>query len=741
MECKDDGRITVHGDKDNAIYGGFTCIKGREIGAIQSLPSRLLRSQRRGEGGEWVATDWRQACAEIGRRLNGILADHGPRSVATYLGTYAYFTMTGFAAGVAFTEALHSPMMFHSGTIDQPGKVIAAALHGPWLAGTPPSDSWDTILFMGTNPLITMNGGLGPNPSRKMLELKRRGVKVIVADPRRTETAKHADLFLQSRPGTDAELLAGLIHVLIADQRIDGEFLAAETVGLDRLTQAVAPFTPERAAAIAGIAVEELIEAAHILGEGRSGIAMGGTGLNMSGQSSLAEYLIMTLATLRGWRLRAGAVRNNPGVLIQPFPPLAASPGPFPARGIGEEMRVRGLSESAAGLPTAALIDEILTPGPGQVRALVVVGGNPLAAFPNQSRALEAMKALDLLVCIDPKISATGRHADYLLAPKMQLEVQGSTAIYEWFGAMMGSGFGYERPYAQLSPAVVEPPASADLAEDWQFLHEILRSMGRSMSVKPMAILDPAAAAEAATALPMDSQPTSDDLWRAILKGSPVPYDELVRQPQGRIYDMPEVRIQPRPEGWPGRMDIGAVAMMEQLAILATGDSPVDLGFPWRLISRRLQDVINSNWHDNSKQQRRWRYNPAFLHPDDLTALAATPGDLIRISSSAGAITGVVQQDLDVKPGCISMSHCWGGLPGDVEDPWLTGGSTSRLVTHDVEFDEFSGIPRMSGIPVRLEVIARLKGRADDDRSAMISLHDPQLGYDCKPFPGRSGTT
>lgn len=705
VETRADGSVAIHGDKNNPVYGGFTCIKGRESHTILNLPSRLLSSRRRKSNGDVTPISWRDASAEIGDRVAAIVAQHGPRSVATYLGTYAYFALPGFCAATAFMEAIGSRMTFTSGTIDQPGKVIGPALHGPWLAGTPASDSWEAAVLVGTNPVVTMNGALGPNPSRKLLELRKRGVKLIVIDPRETETASHADILLQCRPGTDAEILAGLIHVLIRDSLIDQGFVAKEASGLDALTAAVTPFTPERVAAIADIAADDLVAAAHLIGSARSGVITGGTGINMSGQSSTGEYLLNVIRTLRGWWLRAGDRRPNPGALIEPFPPIAASPGPFPAFDVGEPVRVRGLAESAAGMPTAALVDEILTPGEGRVRALFVVGGNPLSAFPDQEKAQRAMRALDLLVCVDPRMSTTAREADYVLAPKMALETTSCTAVYEWFGNFLGSGFGYEMPYAQVSGPVMPVPAGSDLAEDWQFFYAIAQRMGLPLSIRPMAILDPAMASEMATPLDMTNEPSTDDVWRMILKGSPVSYDAARAFPEGRVFERPEIIIQPKPEGWPGRFDIAATPIMENLETLAAPRPDADTNYPWLLISRRLRDVINSNWHDNPNQQRAWRYNPAFMNPADLERLGASPGDLITLTSPRAEIFGVIQPAPDVKPGCVSMSHCWGRLPDESDDPRTDGSNTNRLVQDDVEFDRFSGIPRMSGVPVMVRLV------------------------------------
>ena len=192
---------------------------------------------------------------------------------------------------------------------------------------------------------------------------------------------------------------------------------------VERLRRAVKPFTPALAAARADVPEEQITQAARIFAAAKRGLAVGGTGSNMSGHSTLIEYLMLCLNTICGRFVREGESIANPGVFLPRAIPKAQAEGPRPYEKLGVKMCVRGLEESACGLPTAALADQILHEGPERVRALFSTGGNPVAAWPDQQRTVAAIERLELCVQVDIKMSATAQMADYVIAPKVCFEV------------------------------------------------------------------------------------------------------------------------------------------------------------------------------------------------------------------------------------------------------------------------------------------------------------------------------
>lgn len=703
----EDGRpVKVHGDKDNPAYAGYSCIKGRELGAYHSAPSRLLHSRKRMDNGGYAPIASGAAIAQIADRVKALVDAHGPRSVALYIGTHGYnnFATQGF--GMAFLDAIGSPMLFTSVTIDQPGKGISAALHGVWLAGQPAVADLDCLMLVGTNPIISMNGGLGMNPAKNLHEGKARGLKLIVIDPRRSECAREADIHLQVRPGEDAPVLGAMIRLILDEGLADLAFLAGNADGLSALRAALDPYTLDMAAQRAGVPADAIAAAARLFASSPKAATSAGTGPNMSGRGNLVEYLLKVLTSVSGKWQRAGDTIRNPGVLINRMPALAASPGPMPGWGFGETLRVKGFTDTTAGLPTAALADEILTGGEGQVKALFVLGGNPMMAWPDQLKAFEAMKALDLLVCLDPHMSATARLAHYVIAPKLPFEIASTTALNEFIGNF-GVGWGYQEPYAQYCDPLVAPPEGSDVIEDWELFHGMAGRLGLDLTVKSFAHIDPRKGKERGTTFRPGDRPPSDDVWSAILRDSPVPFDQVkALGSRGHVFERQRLVVQDKPPGWTGRVQVGDPVMMGELADIA-GAAPGADDFAFKVISRRMNDVLNSAWHEHGPLQRRYSHNPAFMAPADAARLGLATGDVIALASARAEILGVVEVDDTVREGCIAMTHAWGANPDEDDDPFAVGGNTGRLTSVDADYDPYTGIPRMSAIPVNVRRVAR----------------------------------
>ncbi|MEM6554748.1 MAG: molybdopterin-dependent oxidoreductase [Pseudomonadota bacterium] len=700
--------IATHGNKDNPAYAGYSCIRGRELLNYHSFSTRLTRSLKRDSDGELAPIGWRDAARDVADKLSGIADQHGPESIAIYVGTFGYNTFPAQAFALAFMEAIRSPMIFTSVTIDQPGKGISGALHGKWLAGGYRHPEWDGLMLVGTNPIISMNGGLGMNPAKNLHAALKRGMKLIVIDPRVTDVAKKAHIHLQCRPGCDAAILACIARQIIEEDLYDKAFLREEVEGFSALKETLAPFTPDLVAELAGVPAEQLVEAARLYGSFKKADISCGTGANMSGFGNAAEYMSKVILTLIGHWRRAGELKRNVGVFIEGFPAIAAGTGSMPAWGFGTKLRVRGLEESISGLPTAALADEILTPGPGQIKALLVLGGNPMLAWPDQIKTYEAMQALDLLVCFDPRLSKTGQLADYVIAPKIHYETHGTTALNEFIGNF-GGGWGYEEPYAQVCDPILAPPEDSDLCEEFEFFHAMAGAMNLDLSVKTKAIINPEKAELHRTVFPAGGpQPDPLEAWDATLNGAPVSHREVRNDPEafeGKVLGRQAEIVAAKPEGWSTKLNIGHPAMLDELTEVAKqlGSDQGSSEFPYRLISRRLKEIHNSNWHESNLQRKRMPHHPAYMHPDDMLDVGITAGDIVKIESARAAITCVAVEAADVRRGCLSVPHAWGVNPDENDDPLGAGGNTGRLSFNDRDFDKRSGIPIMSAIPVKIE--------------------------------------
>lgn len=685
-----DGRPTrIRGAKPHPVYHGYTCIKGRAQLELLDHPNRLLTSKIRDDEGVLQPASSGDVVDHVARRLSEIIAEHGPRAVATYSGNGVIAGAgTGQPLANAFMRAIGSPMMFTSVTIDKPGKLIAQALHGHWDAPSQGFDDPDVVLLIGINPLLTYTGLPAGNPGKWLNAALDGGTELLVIDPRRSDVAKRASQHLQAAPGYDAAIIAALIHVIVAERLYDAEFVAAHVGGLDELAKQVAEFTPEAVAAVAGVEPEELRRMARTYAGASRGYVMAGTGPSMSGPGTLTEYLILDLETLCGRWLRAGERVRQPGAWYPGRRHVARALPPSDPR-TGAASRIRGLVGTVSGMPTATVPDEILTPGEGQVRALILYGGNPVVAWPDQLKTIEALSQLELLVTLDPFHTETTRLAHVAVATKLPLEVASTSQIHEQMGSL-GTGYGTAVPYAQYAEPVLEPPPGSDLLEEWEFYVGLAQRMGLELDVPGLDVAAPPESAE--------------DLLRLTMAGSRVPFDEIKRHPHGAVFDDEDVVVEAAPDGWEGRFELASAEMMtlldEEAARLTAAEEDAD--FPFRLVCRRHMHVYNSTMNLAGTNHGR-PYNPAFLHPDDLDRLGLDQGDVVDLVADAGRIPAVVHPEPGLRPGLVSMAFGFGGAPERDDEHHEIGSSVSRLVRDDDGFDPFSGQPRMSNVPIRVE--------------------------------------
>lgn len=698
----DDGRVVkVYGDKDNVNTHGYSCKKGRSLPEQHMHPNRLLHPLRKLPDGSQERTDVITALDEIAAKLREIIDRHGPRAVALYAGTMQMAIPAAINFYQSFMAKLGSPMVFHSGMLDQPGKPVAAALHGTWDAGMYPFDEADTWLVIGANPMISMWGPMY-NPGAALNAAKARGRRFIVIDPRVTESAERADLHLQIKPGEDATLLAGIIRVILDENLHDKDFIAAEVDGLEELYRALAPYTVDYVAKRCDIPVDQILAAARMFASGKRSGVTAGTGPNMAGRGTLTEYLILALQSVCGQWVRAGEPVFQPFVLLPERRRKAQANPPVPGWGFGEPLRVRNLGSTAGGMPTAALADEILLSGEGQVKALIIVGGNPIVSWPDQLKAHEAMKSLDLLVSLDLKRTQTSKLADYIIPPPHHLEVEGCTQFCENLH-IMGSGLFYQKPFAQYFSPVLPRPEGSDLIEEWEFFYELARRLGLELEVPTGAMVlggepyDP-------TPLDMTNRPTSEDVYRLLARNSRISIEEVKRYEHGHLFPAEGLTVEDKEPDWKGRLNIGDPVMIAELAEVAAElvEDPAATSFPFRLISRRMRDFMNSMGNDIAILARNGGFNPAFMNPEDIDRLGLANGDEVVIESERASIFGIVHAAADVRRGTISMAHGFGDTPEHDGRFREIGSPTGRLIDNAKDFDPYTGIPRMSAIPVRI---------------------------------------
>jgi anaerobic selenocysteine-containing dehydrogenase len=681
VDVEDNRVVRAVGDVDHPLTRGFSCPKGRHIGDFVAAPDRFRSSMRRGADGTFEPIDAMVAVEEIANRLRDIVAEHGPDAIGYFSGTQAAMTsLTGPFAG-AWWATTGSHKAFSTMTIDQSAVWVADARLGVWAGGQQRFEDADVWLFAGTNPVVSLQGGEFTgfpihDPLRRLLEAKARGLQLIVIDPRRTEVAARADIHLQLVPGTDAFLYASLLHVLLAEGYADREFCDRWVDGLPALRAAVEPCRPSAVADRCGLEADDIVAAARMFGGAQRGMAMSGTGPDMGPWSNLAEHLLRAMNVVCGRYPREGDALPGYNVLGSPKSPPAQVFAPTREWEHGYTSRV-GLGRLKGQLPAASLPDEILLPGADRIRALVVSGSNPASAIPDQDRAIEALRALELLVTVDPFPTETARLAHYVVAPVMHLERSDTTRMYE---AMLE---------AQYTPPIVDAPPG--VVDDWEFFLRLAWAMGSTLTV---------AGREYA---PGTDVPTTDEVLASFATRGRVSLEELVHHPRGMIVDGIEpARCGPARADAEGRFELLAPDVAAELAdMLAAAPVELDGARPFRLIVRRSKETINSLGRRVPGLPRR-PYNPCFAHPDDLTRLGLASGDLVELESAHGRVSAIVEPDGTLRPGVLSMTHAFGGLPGDDDDPRRYGTNPTRLLSIDVDVQAINRMPRMSAVPVTL---------------------------------------
>jgi anaerobic selenocysteine-containing dehydrogenase len=694
VTVEDDRLLDVVADGTASPYGPYMCIKGKSsVDFHNGAEDRLLSSLKRDEQGKFVAIGAEQALAEIAGQLSTLIEQYGPRSVALYHGTGAYRSVLGGQLEKSFMSAIGTPNLFSTMTIDQSAKWVTSGRMGIMASGKPAFADVDLAVIVGNNPVVShQTYPFGPGesgaPGRSFAAAKKRGARIIVVDPRRTETARFADLLLQPLPGNDAALFAAIAHILLRDGTYNREFCDRFATQLETLRQAVAPFTPERAAARADVPVAQIELAAKWLGEARRPFVGSGSGPSMSAHSNLNDHMIEVVNALVGGYRRAGDPVHNPGILNpRTFVETVVPAGRSWERGV--KCRTVDIGRLFGEFPTALLPGEIMAPGSERVRALIVFGGNPIMGLGDPDRAIAAFKHLDLLVVLDPRMNETAEFAHYVIASSQPFERHDVT--------IPGDSL-YPTAFAQYAPPVIGKPEG--VIHDWEFFWAVAAQMKLPLTLKYWTYGLEFDRIEDGLDLDMQTRPDPEAMIRFLCKKSRIPFDELLANPAGVQPDLPGHYVQAAGTDNGARLELCPDDVADELAAVLTENPSRD--FQYHLTCRRILETMNSAYRDARRTRDKYPVNWAFMNPDDMRDESLAEGDAIEISSEAGGIKSIVKADAGLRRGVISMTHMFGALqsPGD---PAKQGGSfTGRLTSLQHYLEPINFMPRFSGIPVNV---------------------------------------
>jgi len=680
--------LGIRGDDDDPLSRGHICPKATALKDLHTDPDRLRAPQRR-IGDRWETVSWEEAFSDIAARVADIQRRHGPQAMGIYVGNPTVHNTGALLGGIGLFESLGTFNRFSATSVDQlPHMLASLEMFGHQLMlPVPDVDRTGYLLMLGANPLVS-NGSLmtAPGIKRRLRELQRRGGKLVVVDPRRTETAAMASEHLFVRPGTDGLLLCALMQVLYAEDRVKLGRLAGFTDGLEELRGMVAPFTPEAVAGPTGIEASVIRRIARELGEAERPCVYGRIGICTQRFGGLNGWLVNALNVLVGSLDHAGGMMfTKPAIDLVKLGTLLGQQGHF-AKG---RSRVSGLPEFGGEYPSVALAEEIDTPGDGQIKGLLTLAGNPVLSVPNGRRLDAALDQLELMVSIDPYRNETTRHAHYILPPISQLESGHYDLAFHAFTV---------RNTSKWSPPLFAPAPGSK--SDFEILVELT---GRILEAKKGGLAGKAArlASEAALALGIER---SLDL---LLRAGPYPglsLNKLKEHPPGIDLGPLEPCLPDRLSTKPKRIQLVAPRVAPDLERLR---GELDRQQEALVLIGRRQLRTNNSWLHNSLAMVKGRDRCTLLmHPDDAADRELAHGQRVVIRSRVGQVEAPLHVTDHVMPGVVSLPHGFGhGREGvQLRVAAAHAGVSANDVTDERHYDELTGTAALNGVPV--EVLA-----------------------------------
>ena len=680
-------RVTrVRGDAADPLSRGYLCTKGAALPELHEDPDRLRTPVRRTASG-WEPMDWPAALDFAAAGLARVRDAQGPDAVAVYRGNPNAHNLGLILYGHGVIRALGTRNVYSPTSMDQlPHMLVALRLYGhQLLMPVPDLDRARFVLMLGANP-VTSNGSAmtAPGVTQRLRAIQRRGGRIVLIDPRRTRTAQLADRHLFIRPGTDALLLAAMLQVIFSEGLARPGRLASFTDGLDRIRAAVAPFTPQGVAERTGIAAETIIALARELAGAEPGLVYGRIGTSVQAHGVLCQWLIQLLNLVTGNLDRPGGVMlTSPAV--DPLGILRLSePGSFGAW----RSRVRGLPEFCGELPVAALSEEMETPGPGQVRALLSIAGNPVLSMPSGPALERALPRLDFMVGVDFYINETTRHADVVLPPVSPLEREHYDLVFNFLAI---------RNVAKWSAPVLEPPAGA--LGDGAILAGLHRRLAAGWKARTLAAWMSRLGARRLLALALQLEARGAGL----LPLGRLTFRRLAAAVHGVDLGPLVPRLPARLRTANKRIDAAPEAFVEGLAHLHAAPEPdTSAELDLQLIGRRELRSKNSWLHNLPRLMVGADRCTLLVHPSDAAGRGLPHGGRARVRSACGAVEVAVEVTDAIMPGVVSLPHGYGhGLAGVKQSlAAARPGVNVNLLIDPEAIDSLGTTAILNGVPV-----------------------------------------
>ena len=673
----DDGSIaitSIKGDAQDTFSRGHICPKAVALQDIQNDPDRLHQPMLR-VGSEWQPIPWDEAFALVAERLAGIQARHGQNAVAVYQGNPSVHNYGLMTHSNYFLGQLKTRNRFSATSVDQlPHHLSSHLMYGHGLLlPIPDIDQTDFMLILGGNPLAS-NGSIMtvPDVEKRLKAIQARGGKVVVVDPRRSETAAMADQHLFVRPGGDAALLFGLLNTLFSEHLTRDSHLPVD--GLEEVRRAVAGFTAEAMSAHCAVPAEQIRQLARDFAAADKAVCYGRMGVSTQAFGTLCHWLVQLINLVTGNLDRVGgALCTEPAVDL-----VAATSGGHFNRW---QSRVSGRPEYSGELPVSALAEEMLTEGEGQIRALVTVAGNPVLSTPNGRQLEQALDGLEFMVSVDLYINETTRYADLILPSTSALENDHNDTTFNMFAV---------RNVTRFNRAILPKPEGA--LHDWEIFVGLAQAFAARTGNPLKPTLAPAQMIDLGLRAGAYGDASSHKLSVAM----------LAEHPHGLDLGPLKANLAGRLKTANGRVQAAPAVILADLARFAALPLPkVD---ELLLIGRRHVRSNNSWMHNYHRLVKGKPRHQLLMHPDDLASRQLSDGQRVRVSSRIGMIEVHVLASLEMMPGVVSLPHGWGhDRPGvQMSIASAQPGASANDLTDERQLDELSGNAALNGVPVQV---------------------------------------
>jgi len=694
LEIKlEDGQIkSIKGDKQDPISKGHICPKAVALQDIHNDPDRLKTPIKKTESG-WQKISWSQAFDEVTNNLKAIQTQHGNNAVAVYLGNPTVHNLDAMLFGPTFFRTLKTKNRFSATSVDQlPEQLASLLMFGhSLLIPLPDLDRTDFHIIFGANPVVS-NGSLmtAPGVARRLKAIQKRGGKLVVVDPRKTETALIADQHLFIKPGSDVLMLMAMLQVVFSEKLQTLGAVAEFTDGMDVIEGLVKDVTPERIAHATGVDAETLKTLVRDFCKAKSASCYGRIGVSTQQYGTLSQWLITVFNIVSGnMDIAGGTMFSKPA-----FEVITASKSG--KKGFADKhTRVRKLPNFNGEFPVAALAEEITTEGEGQIRALVTGSGNPVLSTPNGNQLDAAIDGLDYMVSIDIYLNETTRHADIILPPLTTLERSQYDIAFQALAI---------RNAAKFSQPVFK--AGKEQRSDAQIFMELGWRMQSGNFVS-----------KTVGWLKKEIIPRLGSEW--------IINKRLKTSPYYKSHGLDIKKLKQNPHG----IDLGPLqpCLPERLLTadkvinLAPGELVADLKkfkdgpfikdaepdqseFDLQLIGRRDPRTNNSWLHNSYRMVKGKQRCLALIHPQDADSRNLQNGDMAMVSSRVGTIIIPVAVSDVMMPGVISIPHGWGHQMDGVELSIASqhGGVNTNILTDETFLDSLSGNAALNGVPVSL---------------------------------------